>query len=195
MRRQLFASSVVFLLIGFILGFFVNQAVRSPKKADSAGPSSASLPENHPAPELLERLDQLLEHVRNHPEDRKSLVQLGNSFYDIGRFDAAVEWYEKALALQPADIDVSTDLGTSYLYTGRREDALRQFQKSLDMDPNHAQTLQNIGVAYFAGGEYKEAVRVWEQLIGAHPDYVRAEEIREQIKTAKLHFEQQAVTQ
>jgi cytochrome c-type biogenesis protein CcmH/NrfG len=180
-------------LVGFILGYFVNEAVNGPR--DAASVASSALPENHPSPEVLQRLGELLEHVQNHPDDRESLVKLGNSFYDMGRFDAAIEWYEKAVTLDPSDVDVMTDLGTSYLYTGNREAALDRFRKSLEVDENHPQTLQNIGVAYFSAGEYKDAVGVWERLIDVHPDYIRAEEIREQINTAKLHIEQQAVAQ
>jgi len=189
-KRQLIASSIVCLLVGFILGFFVNESIKGPGHIDSSGSSSAALPDNHPSPEVLERLGQLMEQVREHPEDRESLIQLGNSFYDMGRFDSAIEWYQRALELEPSDIDVLTDLGTAYLYTGDRKGALEQFKRSLEIDDTHAQTLQNIGVAYFSSGEYKEAVKAWEKLIEVHPDYVRADEIKEQIQTARLHLEQ-----
>jgi cytochrome c-type biogenesis protein CcmH/NrfG len=194
-KRQLFAISIVCLVVGFILGFFVNEAVKGPGGTHSVEPTSTALPENHPSPEVLKRLNELMEHLKNHPNDRESLVQLGNSFYDMGRFDAAIKWYEQALELEPSDIDVLTDLGTAYLYTGNHTAALERFRKSLEIDENHAQTLQNMGVAYFSTGEYKKAVEVWERLIEAHPDYVRAEEIREQIKTARLHMEQQVSSQ
>jgi cytochrome c-type biogenesis protein CcmH/NrfG len=172
------------------LGFFVNEAVNGRREIPAE-----TLPENHPSPEVLRRLGELLEHVENHPDDRESLVQLGNSFYDIGRFDASIEWYKRALAIEPSDLDVLTDLGTAYLYMGNRDAAMDQFRKSLEIDGDHPQTLQNMGVAYFSSGEYEKAVEVWEHLISVNPDYVRAEEIREQINTAKLHIEQQDVSQ
>ena len=190
MRRQLIAASVVFLLVGFILGFFVARSSQPSEITRSAEHSSEDLPEDHPSPEVLEQLSGLMQQVEHNPEDRKSLVELGNSFYDMGRFDAAVQWYERALELDSSDINVLTDLGTSYLYTGDSEAALKQFSRSLEIDPNHSQTLQNMGVAYFSSGKYEEAVTVWERLITAHPDYQRAAEIKEQIETAKLHLEQ-----
>ena len=195
MKRQLFVSSIVCLLVGFILGFFVNEAVKSPGSAHPIEHSETALPENHPSPEALNRLSQLIEHVESNPDDRESLVKLGNSFYDMGRFDAAIKWYEQAFKLEPSDVGVSTDLGTCYLYLGNREAALEQFRKSLEIDADHAQTLQNMGVAYFSGGEYVKAVEVWEKLLAVHPDYVRADEIREQIQTARLHVEQQVSSQ
>jgi cytochrome c-type biogenesis protein CcmH/NrfG len=189
-KRQLIASGIVCLLVGFILGFFVNESTRAPGHLGGDESSSTALPDDHPSPELLEKLGQLMEQVRENPEDRVSMVQLGNSFYDMGRFDSAIEWYQRALELDSSDIDVLTDLGTAYLYTGDRKSALEQFQRSLEIDGNHPQTLQNIGVAYFSAGEYKEAVKAWEKLIQVHPDYVRADEIKEQIETARLHMEQ-----
>ena len=75
MKRQLIATNIVCVLLGFIVGFFVNQAVRGPATPQPAAESSAALPENHPPPELLERLSELIERVKNHPEDRASLVE------------------------------------------------------------------------------------------------------------------------
>jgi cytochrome c-type biogenesis protein CcmH/NrfG len=189
-KRQLIVSNVVCVLVGFIVGFFVNQAMKGPATPFTEQ-SSDTLPEDHPPPELLARLGELIERVENHPEDLDSLVELGNSFYDMGRFDAAIQWYERALQLDPDIIEVSTDLGTSYLYTGNSEAAVERFKASLEMDNDHPQTLQNLGVAFFSTGQYKEAVDVWQRLVDTHPDYERAADIREQIKTAELHMRQQ----
>ena len=195
MKRQLITSNIVCVLVGFIVGFFVNQAMKGPATQQMVEQSSDALPENHPPPELMERLGELMERVENHPEDLDSLVELGNSFYDMGRFDAGIQWYERALQLDPDMIEVSTDLATSYLYAGNSEAAVERFKASLEMDKDHPQTLQNLGVAFFSSGQYKEAVDVWQSLIDTHPDYVRAAEIKEQIKTAELHMRQQTEAQ
>jgi len=61
--------------------------MKGPASPQMVEQSSDTLPENHPPPELLERLSELIERVENDPEDLDSLVELGNSFYDMGRFD------------------------------------------------------------------------------------------------------------
>ena len=63
-------------------------------------------------------------------EDVASRVALGNAYFDAERFDEAIVWYEQALALNPSDVNVSTDLGVSYYYTRQPDRALEQFARS-----------------------------------------------------------------
>jgi cytochrome c-type biogenesis protein CcmH/NrfG len=193
-KRQQIVTAVVGVLVGFILGFFVAQGIHD-LEGTSKDQQSAALPENHPSPEVLEELRGLLERVQADPNDREGRVLLGNSFYDIGRFDAAIQWYEEALALDPSDIRVSTDLGTAYLYTGKVDTAIGQYKKSLELRSDHPQTLQNMGIAYFSRGEYQRALEVWQELMEFHPDYPNAEEIKKQISSAEMHLAQQSSSQ
>ena len=147
------------------------------------------LPADHPPAQVMEHVRHLTEEAEADPQNREARVELGNSYYDMGRFDAAVAWYEEALALDPEDINVSTDLGTSYLYLGQTDKALELYEKSLVLQPDHPQTLQNIGVAYFATEQYPKAVEYWQQLIEKHPDYPNAEQIKEQIEVARNRME------
>jgi len=177
------------VIVGFILGFFVSQASVSSGLPGTVDQASAALPENHPSPEVMERLQQMLEQVKSEPENLQLLVGLGNTYYDMGRFDAAIPWYEKAWKLGDQDVAVSTDLGTAYLYTGKIDEAVKQYQLSLSIEPDHPQTLQNLGIAYFSNGNYQGAVDVWERLIATHPEYPHAEELKKQIETARSHLD------
>jgi protein O-GlcNAc transferase len=113
---------------------------------------------------------------------------LADIFYDMQRFDAAIPWYEEALALDPSDVHVSTDLGTAYLYTGKLEEALERYRQSLDLQPDHPQTLQNLGIAHFSTGDYQKAIDTWERLLSANPEYPHSADVMRQIDTARLHL-------
>lgn len=190
-NRKQTAIGIVGIVIGFILGFFVAKGVTSPVETGVAAQSN-TLPENHPSPQVMAQVEQLTNQAKQNPEDRETRLKLGNFFYDMGRFDAAIPWYEEALALDPTDVLVSTDLGTSYLYVGNVSKALEQYQKSLKIDPDHPQTLQNLGIAYFTTGEYQKAIDVWERLLKAHPDYPNAADVRNQLQTARMHLATEA---
>lgn len=181
------------MIVGFILGFFVAQGVVEPDV--SPAEISAQVPENHPSAEVLEQLEAMLERARTDPADREVRVALGNTYYDMERYDAAIPWYKEALALRDDDVGVLTDLGTSYLATGAVEQALVQYRKSLELDPEHPQTLQNIGFAHFSVGDYEAAITSWEHLLEAHPDYAHAEDIREQMRLAQNHIATDASSQ
>ena len=176
------------VVIGFILGFFaarIQQEATVSEPAPQAQQDSSALPSDHPPPEVLEQLARLQQHARDHPEDTEVRIRLGNSYYDMNRFDAAAAWYTEALELDPANVSVRTDLGTALLYQGQVESAIESYRKSLSLDPNHPQTLQNLGIAHFAADEFEAAIRIWQRLLAAHPEHHDKEKIEEFINNAR----------
>ena len=182
------------VLIGFILGFFaarIQQEATVPEPAPQAQESSSTLPSDHPPPEVLEQLARLQEHARDHPEDTEVRIRLGNSYYDMNRYDAAAAWYTEALELDPGNVSVRTDLGTALLYQGQVESAIEAYRKSLSLDPNHPQTLQNLGIALFSINEFEAAIRIWQRHLAAHPEYPEKEKIEEFISNARERLNQE----
>jgi tetratricopeptide (TPR) repeat protein len=113
-------------------------------------------------------------------------VDAGNKLYDAQKYDDAIPYYRRALALSGNDIDVSTDLGTALWYTGRPDEALAQYDRSLALDRAHAQTLFNVGVVRADGKhDYAGAIDAWESLLKVHPDYANADKVRSLIDGAK----------
>lgn len=197
MSSKQIITGVVGVVIGFILGFFVSRF--APQTSPSSGPqqpaaaaqSSSRIPEGHPPPEVVEQLREFQERAKANPEDKQIRIVLGNMYYDMGRFDAAIDWYEQALKLDPVNLNVRTDLGTSYLYTGEADKAIEMYQKSLETKPHHPQTLQNLGFAYFATEKFGAAIETWQKLIDAHPTYPHREEIKKQMESARARLKKE----
>ena len=188
MDNKQITTGVVGIVIGLIMGFFASQIflqnpsrVGEPQPLNSAQDSS-QLPAEHPPAEVMDKLTELQDWAQTHPQDSQVRISLGNTYYDMGRFDGALNWYEEALQLEPDNVDVRTDLGTAYLYTGNPIKAVEHYKSSLKMDPDHIQTLQNISVAYLSTGNYSEAIGHLERLLQSHPDYPQRKEIEQQIE-------------
>ena len=183
------------VVIGFILGFFaarIQQEATVSEPAPQAQENPSGLPSDHPPPEVLEQLARLQEHARDHAEDKEVRIRLGNSYYDMKRWDAAAAWYTEALELDPDNVSVRTDLGTAQLYQGQVESAIASYEKSLSLDPDHPQTLENLGIAHFIGtGDFESAIRIWQRLLAAHPEYPRREQIEQHINNAREHLNQE----
>ncbi len=102
--------------------------------------------------ELLGEVLRLITRVYNdNPNDYEAIVTLGNINFDIGYFrennenlQKAREFYLKALAIKPDDVEIRTDLGLTYLLANPPEDeqAIENFEKSLKTNPKHEKTLQ-----------------------------------------------------
>jgi tetratricopeptide (TPR) repeat protein len=182
-------SGIAGTLVGLIVGFFVaSQSVSVPRGATTpvVAPTGTAAADE----QAVETLKDIL---INEPTNVRAAIDLGNWFYDAGRFSEAVPYYERALALEPTNIHVSTDLGTSLWYAGQPEAALAQFERSLAIDPTHPQTLFNMGIVRRDGRHDLEgAIEVWERLRAARPTTPEAqraagliEEARRQLGTGQ----------
>ncbi len=120
--------------------------------------------------------------LASNPRDLNALIQLGNVYYDGGRFGEAVEAYGRALDIDPKNADVRTDRGTCYWSMGQPDAALAEFGKALETAPTKAQTLYNMGVVYLNGKKDPARARAaWEKLLATSPDYPDRAKVQEQI--------------
>ncbi|HDZ85641.1 MAG TPA: tetratricopeptide repeat protein [Candidatus Moranbacteria bacterium] len=69
------------------------------------------------------------------PDDPKQLADIGDNFFENQNFEQAIIVYEKALKLNPDDVDTYNDLGLAYLYTGRPEKAIKTIKKGTEINP------------------------------------------------------------
>ncbi|MBL0150601.1 MAG: tetratricopeptide repeat protein [Ideonella sp.] len=57
---------------------------------------------------------------------------------DLGRPEAAVEAYQRAIALRPGDADAHSNLGSLQRTLGRHAQALASFDQAIALRPDHA---------------------------------------------------------
>lgn len=188
-------TALVFLCVGFVAGYVfksqtvpagadVQPNVAAPAGENSAGGStdSGALPPGHPPVDTAPEVQAMEQEVASHPQDPGPPLKLANFLYDQGNFQQAITWYEKAIALDPRNVDASTDLGTCYYNVGRPDDALRQFQHSLSVQPQHQPTLFNIIVVDMEGKhDYKAAQKAYDALYRLNPQYPKLSALKERL--------------
>ena len=74
-------------------------------------------------------------HVEQRPNDGFIVDSLGWAFYQLGRYEEAVEQLERAVELDPHDPTINDHLGDAFWKVGRRTEARFQWQHALDSDP------------------------------------------------------------
>src|SRR5688572_29303181 len=87
------------------------------------------------------------------------LMNAGKNYLDQGQAARALEAYEKAVKLAPADPDVHLNLANSFLLAGRANDAARETDETLKVDPNSAAAYYVKGCAMNRAGNFSEAVK------------------------------------
>jgi len=205
---QAYTLAVITLAIGIAVGYFARgsapasvptetaQAAAAPSGMGGGAMGSAQLPgigatqqQEAPSPEMIAKAaGPLLAQLKANPNDFEMLAKLGNLYYDSKAYPQAVEYYEKALAIQPNNADVRTDLGTAYWYTGNADQAVANFEKALAIRPNNANTLFNLGIVKWQGKKDPNgAIVAWEKLLQTNPDYPQKSQVQELIERAKMH--------
>jgi tetratricopeptide (TPR) repeat protein len=129
---------------------------------------------------LLGEAERLLDRAaRIAPDDTDVMIGQGNAAFDIGYFNKdnaafqrARDFYEKALAKKPDNIDVRTDLGITYFLEDppRDDKAIAEFKKSLAVDPKHEKTLEFIIQALVRQQNRAEAEKYLEKLRQVDPN-------------------------
>jgi Flp pilus assembly protein TadD len=171
MRAESIAFAIAGMLFGLIAGWVIGsqqaaQAVPAPTAQQTAPATQAQ-----PPPLDEAKVSSLRRTAESDPTNAAPRVELGNLYFDAGRFADAITWYTEALKLAPNDADVSTDLGVSYYYTDQPDRALEQFDRSLAIDPNHTKTILNMGIVRAFGKQDLEgAEAAWTRVIELAPD-------------------------
>lgn len=171
--------AALFLTVGFSLGLLISTRTGAAVGQRPAVPESGGNPEHFFQDEAALRSVLTMK-----PRDLNTLIELGNLYYDHGRFHEAVEFYGRALDIDPNNVNVRTDRGTSYWNQGLADPAIAEFKKSLLMKPTHPQTLYNLGVVYLNGKHNPaEARKAWETLLFHHRDYPERARIQAQLSS------------
>ncbi|MEJ2716605.1 MAG: tetratricopeptide repeat protein [Deltaproteobacteria bacterium] len=163
-KRGWVFSWLVIFVAGFIAGI-----VFSAWRLDIVGGLSA--PPSQSASGTTEsqrekRMAGLEKMLSEDPGNVKALIQLGNDYFDSGRYQKAVELYKRALKVQPRNTAVLTDLGVSVRKMGKPRQAVEEFQKALQIDPNQPVALFNLGIVYRDDlKDLPAALKTWERFL------------------------------
>ena len=113
-----------------------------------------------PAAEIppSEQLASCEEDVKANPDNAAPLAGRGLVLYSLGRYDEALESYNKAVQLQSNDAMAWSNRGLVLVNLGRYEEALESFDKAIQLKPNFALAWNNRGLALVNLGKHEEAL-------------------------------------
>ena len=198
---QAYALAVICLLVGIAAGWFIRGSKNSPFDQVAAttpmgmaiGTGSQQVSNGEPTPDQMRLMADrqakpLLEQLKGNSENPELLANIGNVYYDAQQFPTAIDYYQRALKLQPANTGVRTDLATAIWYTGNIDKAIEEFNKSLSYEPTKPNTLFNLGIVKWQGKmDVQGAMAAWQKLLDANPNYEAKDKVLELMAQAKKH--------
>lgn len=184
-------DNIVFTTCGFLLGLIIGSLMIGPhlaqKKAESAPqeqtaaaapPATSAMPSGNAMEAVREQIAKLKETVDRDPRDADALVQLGNLYMDAAKYQQAIGYYERALAVRE-DANVRTDLGICYKQSGDLEKSLAAFRKASEDAPQQWQALFNEAIVLRELKRVDEARAVVAKVEQLHPNDPEVAKLRQ----------------
>lgn len=120
-------------------------------------------------------------------------MQAGVEAFQAGRYDEAVEHYQKALA-QPANAGKMEQanlwnlMGMAWRFkynaapsAEAKEKEISAFKKALELEPNYLVALVNLGATYYYAGRKQEAAAYFKKVLELAPQHPEAAELKKMI--------------
>lgn len=101
-------------------------------------------------------------------------VSRGNALIAQRQFAAALECYEKAIALKPDFAEPHIQRGNALRKLGRFESAVASYDQALTLSPGHAETHCNRAIALKELKQFELAVAGYDRAIALNPAFIAA---------------------
>ena len=139
--------------------------------------------------EIAAILPQLLQHLKNQPDDIDALKNLGRAMLALQRFEEAAQAFEKITQITPksaaafADYADSLGMAQGQKLAGKPTQMITQ---ALKLDPKNPKARYLAGFASIEAGDLKAAIKHWETLLAQLPPEQRGVDgLREKIAELK----------
>ena len=120
--------------------------------------------------------------LKSGPKNLDLLTSVGNVYYDAQQYPVAIDYYTRALQVNPSDAAVRTDMATAYWYTGNADKAIEEFNQALIYAPNNANTLFNLGLVKWQGKhDGAGAIGDWKKLLATNPSYEAKDKVQQML--------------
>ncbi len=179
--------TIIGLLAGAMVGFFVANSINQgavPAGLVSAAPPAAGLPSGHPNVPggggsnggAIPEVQAAIEKARQNPTDFEAQMKAAELFYQIQRFDGAIEFLKKANEIQPENYEVVVNLGNASFDAEKYEDAEGWYSKALEKKQDDLDVRTDLGLTFVFRGkpDYDRAIAEFKRVLGSDPGHKQA---------------------
>ncbi|MBI3518720.1 MAG: tetratricopeptide repeat protein [Bacteroidetes bacterium] len=104
-------------------------------------------------------------------DDAWASYRIGESFYNTGNMQRAINYYKNAVNLAPYVLDFRNKYGAALAANNLLPNAEKEFTVILKENPKHVSALTNLGYVKLRMGNTNEAETLYFKALGLDPDY------------------------
>lgn len=178
MNRENLLFAVIGLLLGFIVGFMFASSMSQKVAQSQMAAATQNMPSDHPpvgaqgAGDPAAQREQVMAQIqkaRNEPTNFEAQMAAAQLYYQIQRYDQAIEFLLKANQLKPTDFDAVSALGVVNLDAGHYDQAEKWYRAALKMKADSEAALAGLAEATIQQGNEKAAQDAVAQLEKQYP--------------------------
>ena len=107
--------------------------------------------------------------------DDTNYVRAGNEFRKQGEYENAIQWYRKALDLNPDNAPAHNNWGTCLLHLGKLEEAKAHFARAIALRPDLPEAHCGVGIALRRENKLREAAESFREALRLKPHFFLAQ--------------------
>lgn len=196
MSRENILFAIIGLLLGFIVGFMFASSMAQKNAMQPA--TAGALPADHPPvagqgqgqnaanPQAMQAQVQVtIEKARNEPQNFDAQLQAADLYYQIQRFDQAIEYLVKANTLKPTDYKTIVLLGMVNLDAQHYDQAEKWYRVAMKMKSDDVMVLAGLAATTLQKGDAKAAEDAIAQLEKVDPNSEDLPQFRDKLASLK----------
>jgi tetratricopeptide (TPR) repeat protein len=191
MARENLLFAIIGLLLGFIVGFMFASNMSQRQTLQTA---SQELPPNHPQvqsgdsrnpQQVFADVQAAIGKARSEPNNFEAQVKAAELYYQIQRYDQAIEYLLKANQLQPDSYETIVALGQVNVDAQHYEQAEKWLKTALMKNPEDGKVLVSLTFALLQKGDAPAATKAIETLEKVDPENQNLPEFRDRLASLK----------
>jgi len=117
-------------------------------------------------------IEELKRIVERYPEEKEAFYSLGMAyFYQLGEYEEAVHYFNKALEIDPLYKDPYNELTYTYDAIGDFEKAIWAINQYISLAPNNANPYDTRADLYAFNGKIDQAIESYKKALEIKPDF------------------------
>ncbi len=196
MTRENLLFAIIGILFGFIVGFMFASTMsqKSASTIPATAVASQNLPADHPPvganaagnpAGMQQEVMASIEKARSEPKNFDAQLKAAQLYYQIQRYDQAIEFLLKANQLQPTNYQTVAGLGMVNLDAGHYDVAEKWYRAAIKMKPDDVMVLSGLCAATLQKGDANAAQDAIAKLEKVDPNSQDLPQFREKLASLK----------
>ncbi|MBI3753711.1 MAG: tetratricopeptide repeat protein [Deltaproteobacteria bacterium] len=158
---------VLSLAVGIVIGKMRGTSVEERDITKQPAPQSSA---NQPSFAQHDYTAEVQRILKERPNDARAFAEVGSIYFDQHKFTDAIEYYKKAVAMDPEDVNSYNDLGLSYHYIGMSDEGLKYVEEGIKKNPAYQRIWLTKGFILAIKGNIADARSAWEKAYKMDPN-------------------------